>query len=198
LPGRVFDSILGWATCRNLLVVWGVFVAFNLVVMGPAYRRIEAFSGGPGAIDFLVVYRPEKAYDMITAYGDRGRRYYATIALTLDTVFPMLTGLTFSLTLAGVFSHAFSDEGVLHRALLVPMGAMVADILENVGIVTMLMSYPRNLMVIALLASSFSTVKWTAIAAQSLLIVIGLIGWLINTVRGGPPGRSDKGRPVEE
>lgn len=181
MPRRALDTVLRQATWRNILIVWGVLVVFNLVVMGPAYRRFEGFSGGAGAIDLLIVYRPEKAFDMIAAYGDQGRHYYATIALTLDTVFPILLAMAFGLALARIFRHAFSDEGVLHRALLVPVGAMVADFLENVGVVSMLLTYPRKLTVVALLTSSFSTVKWTAVAAQSILVVIGLIAWLINT-----------------
>lgn len=191
IPQRVLDTIFRWATWRNVLVLWGILVAFNLLVMGPAYRRIETFSGGVRAIDFLIVYRPEKVYDMIAAYGPAGRRYYATIALTLDTLFPLLLALSFDLTLARVYRRGFSRAGVLHRALLVPVAAMIADLLENAAITTMLLSYPQRLRAAALLASSFSTVKWTAVAAESLLLVIGLVAWLVRVLRGDRPDRGD-------
>lgn len=192
VPRPVLELILRWATWRNILVLWAVLAAFNLLVVGPAYRRIAELSGGVGAIDFLIVYRPEKAYDMISAYGRQARGYYATISLTLDSVFPLLSAVTFCLTLAGLFSRAFSREGVLHRALFVPLGAMVADLLENAGIVTMVLSYPKRLVPVALLTSSFSTVKWTAVAAESFLILIGLIAWLVSALRGEQPtGRTD-------
>ncbi len=193
MPQRVLEIILRWATWLNIMILWGCFVVFSLVVMGPAYSRVAAFSGGVEAIDFLIVYRPEKAYEMIAAYGQLGRRYYATIALTLDTAFPVLLALTFGLTLARLFSRVFSRKGVLDRALFVPLGAMVADLLENAGIATMLLSYPRRLPAVALLASSFSTVKWTAIAAESLLVVIGLVAWLVNALRGEGSGRRGDG-----
>ncbi len=183
VPRHVLDLILRWASWRNILILWAALVAFSLVIIRPAYGRIETFSGDVGALDSLIVYRPEKAYDMIGAYGEQGRRYYATIALTLDTLFPLLLALTFGLTLARVYRQAFSRAGVLHRALFVPVGAMVADLLENAGIATMLLSYPKRLLVVALLTSSFSTVKWTAIAAESILLIIGLIAWGVNALR---------------
>lgn len=192
VPRAVLNTVLSWATWRNILILWAVFVVFNLAVTGPAYSRIEALSGGVGAIDFLVVYPPEKAYDMVAAYGELGRRYYATVALTLDTLFPLLAAMTFGLTLARLFQRGFSREGVLHRALFVPLGALVADLLENAGIATMLLSYPRRLPAIALLTSSFSTVKWTAVAAESLLVVIGLIAWAFNVLRGDDPEGRDQ------
>jgi hypothetical protein len=135
------------------------------------------------ALDFLIVYRPEKAYEMIAAYGEQGRHYYATIAPTLDTIFPLLSGSAFILTIASVYRRAFSREGVLHRALLIPVGAMVADLLENVGIVTMLLNYPRELRTIALLTSSMSTVKWTAVTAEIVLVAIGLVALGVRAAR---------------
>jgi hypothetical protein len=191
IPQRVLETIFRWTTWRTILILWGVFVAFNLLVMGPAYRRVETFSGGVGAIDFLIVYRPEKVYGMIAAYGEVGRRYYAAITLTLDTIFPLLLAVTFGLTLARVYRREFSREGILHRALLVPVAAMIADLLENVGIATMLLSYPQRLRAVALLASSFSTVKWTAVAAESLLLVIGSVAWLVRVLRGKRSDRRD-------
>lgn len=191
IPQRVLDTIFRWATCRTILILWGAFVAFNLLVMSPAYRRIETFSGGVGAIDFLIVYRPEKVYDMIAAYGQTGRRFYATIALTLDTIFPLLMALTFGLTLARVYPRGFSREGVLHRALLVPVAAMTADLLENTAIATMLLSYPDRVRAVALLASSCSTVKWTAVGAEVLLLIIGLAAWLVRALRGERLDRGD-------
>lgn len=179
LTETLSDTLIGLATGRRTLLLLGIVGAYNLAVMGPAYRRIETLSGGVGAIDFLIVYAPEKAYDMIAAYGRHGRQYYATITLTLDTVFPLLLALAFSLALIYVFRRAYSREGVLQRAVLVPLVAMVFDLLENIGIVTMLLTYPQRLPAVALLASAFSTVKWTAVLAEAILVVVGLISWAI-------------------
>ena len=183
-PRPVLRHVFRLATWRNILLLWGVLVLYNLLVLGPAYARIEAISGGVRALDFLIIYRPERAYDMIAAYGEQGRRYYATIAPTLDTVFPLLSGAAFTLAIARVFRHAFSRDDVLHRALFVPVGAMLADLLENAGIVIMLLNYPRELRTVALLTSSMSTVKWTAVSAEIVLVAIGLVAWAVRAVRG--------------
>jgi hypothetical protein len=160
-------------------------VVFSFAVLGPMYDRIETVSGGVGAMDLLIVYSPDKAYDMVAAYGRWGRQYYATIALTLDTLFPLLLALTFGLILAPLYHQAFSREDVMQRAVVVPVAAMTADLLENIGIVTMLLSYPKKLLAVALLASAFSTVKWTALAAEAVLVIVGLVAWAIQRVRRG-------------
>jgi hypothetical protein len=180
-------------TGRNILILLVSLVVFSFAILGPMYARIETLSGGVGAMDRLILYSPDKAYDMVAAYGQQGRQYYATIALTLDTIFPLLLALTFSSILASVFHRAFSREEVLQRAVLVPVAAMMADLLENIGIVTMLLSYPRKLLAVALLASAFSTVKWTALAAEAMLVIAGLMAWLIQRVRRR--GESRRGTP---
>ena len=199
VPQPVLKILFRLATWRNILILWGILLLYNLFVLGPAYARIEAISGGVRALDFLIVYRPEKAYEMIAAYGELGRRYYATIAPTLDTVFPLLSAAAFVLTLTRVFPRAFTREGVLHRALFVPVGAMVADLLENAGIVTMLLVYPRDLRGVALLTSSLSTVKWTAVAAETVLVIIGVAAWAVRAVRGriedAPSDQNQRGLP---
>jgi hypothetical protein len=182
---RLSKTLIRLGTGRNILILAVLLAVFSFTVIGPMYDRIETLSGGVGAIDFLIVYTPDQAYDMIAAYGQQGRQYYAAIALTLDTIFPLLLALTFSLILAPVFHRAFPREGVLQRAVLVPVAALTADLLENVGIVTILLSYPRKLPAVALLASAFSTVKWTSIAGESVLVLVGLVAWLVRRARRG-------------
>jgi hypothetical protein len=179
LLDTVADTLIRLAIGTRILLLMAIFAVYNVAAMVPAYRRIETLSGGVGALDLLIIYSPERAYDMIAAYGQQGRSYYATVALTLDTVFPVLLALVFSLVLTYVFHRTYAKRGVLHRAVLVPPAAMVADVLENFGIVTMLLAYPRKLPVVALLASAFSTVKWTAVSAEAVLVVVGLVSWLI-------------------
>jgi hypothetical protein len=66
----------------------------------------------------------------------------------------------------------------------------VADLLENIGIATMLLTYPQKIPAVALLASAFSTVKWTAVSAEAVLVVVGLVSWLVKArFRGDRPGQ---------
>jgi len=87
------------------------------------------------------------------------------------------------LILASLFHRAFARVALLHRAVRVPMAALTADLLENLSIATLLFSYPRRLRAVAVLASAFSTVKWTAIADEAILVAIGLVAPLIQRKR---------------
>lgn len=188
LVDRVATTLTALATTPHVLVALAIFAVYIATVMVPAYHRIKTYSGGVGPIDLLITYSPEDAYDKIAAYGQRGRQYYAVITLTLDVILSVASAGVFSLTLAHIFDRAFSRDDLLRRALLIPPAAMAADLLENISIAAMLLSYPREPPAVALLASAFSTVKWTAVSAQVALVIVGLAVCLIK--KG--PWRSEK------
>jgi len=173
------------ATGKRILILLALLVAYSMGVMHPAYRRIATLTGGAGVIDFLIVYPPEQVYDLIAAYGAQGRQFYAIVTLTLDTMFPIALASMFGLVLTYLFRRAFSREGVLRRALPVPVAGMCADLLENIGIATMLLTYPQKLPTVALLTSAFSTVKWTAVLTEIMLVAAGLVSWLMKQLTRG-------------
>ena len=59
---------------------------------------------------------------------------------------------------------------------------MLADYLENASIVTMLLSYPRQLLAIAAAANVFTITKFL-LTPLELIFVVGLLGWLIRAIR---------------
>jgi hypothetical protein len=54
--------------------------------------------------------------------------------------------------------------------------------LENVCIVSMLLMYPRESALLAQISNFFTIAKFS-LAPLQLLFVVGLIGWLIQTIR---------------
>jgi hypothetical protein len=65
---------------------------------------------------------------------------------------------------------------------LAPYSALLADYLENACIVSMLLIYPREPVLLAQI-SNFLTIAKFSLAPLQLLFVVGLIGWLVQTIR---------------
>ena len=53
---------------------------------------------------------------------------------------------------------------------------MAADLLENTGIVTLLLSYPSRLDAVARLTSGFVSLKWVFIGANVLVVLLAVAG----------------------
>ncbi len=170
---KLLNFLARLATGRNILICLGLFIAFNAIIFPMAGSRIQALSGGVGPLDLQFSYTPETAYEMLTAYGE-GRMFYALIQVTADVVYPVVYTLLFSLLLTYLFQRGFPGNAALQRLALLPFGAMLADYLENIGIVTLLLSYPAQLPAVAQAASLFTTLKWLSVGAVLALVVVGL------------------------
>ncbi|HSB01009.1 MAG TPA: hypothetical protein VLE49_10195 [Anaerolineales bacterium] len=163
------------ATGRLVIVFILLVIAINAFVLPMIYPRFET-------LDMQSSYSPERAYPLIDSYGEDGRQYYATIELTLDLIYPILSALMFSSLTIYLFRRVFPLDSFWQKLPLLGPIVMVVDYLENTSIVTMLLSYPRRLDLIARAANVFTVTKFVLSDLELILILIGLLGWLGKTL----------------
>ena len=163
------------ANGKVIIILLVLFLLANFVVIQAIYPKFQT-------LDTLSSYTPDKAFQLISSYGEQGRQYYAVIEVTLDLVYPLVTALMFSLIIFYTFKRAFPSHSWTLYLSLAPYIALVADYLENVCIVSMLLMYPRESALLAQISNFFTIVKFS-FAPLQLLFVVGLIGWLIQTIR---------------
>ncbi|MBW6499161.1 MAG: hypothetical protein K0B09_12275, partial [Bacteroidales bacterium] len=58
---------------------------------------------------------------------------------------------------------------------LLPFAALVFDFIENAGIITMLGSFPRQMDVVARIASAAGMLKWTMVVISVLALVLVIL-----------------------
>ena len=150
-------------------------VIFNTVILPAQQAKIEVSSGGAGPIDLLFFYTPDKVYSMIEAYGQAGRADYRLFELTGDIIYPIVYTLLFSLLLSWLFQRGFPTNSLMRRYNTLPFGAWLFDLLENIGIVSMLSIYPSTPSMLAWLTALFTLIKWLFAGASLVLMLIGLI-----------------------
>jgi len=148
---------------------------FNTVVLPGQQAKIEAGSGGTGPIDLQLFYTPEKVYGMIEAYSEEIRASYRLFELTGDILYPIVYTLFFSLTITWLFQRGFASTSNMQNYNVVPFGAWLFDLLENLGIVTMLSVYPSTPALLAWVSAVFTLVKWLFAGVTLVLILIGFV-----------------------
>jgi hypothetical protein len=104
------------------------------------------------------------------------------IELTLDLIYPLLSALMFSTLTIYLFRRVFPPDSFWQKLPLLGPIVMIVDYLENAGIVTLLLSYPRRLDIVAQAANMFTVAKFALSQVELILIAIGLLGWLGKTV----------------
>lgn len=176
VPERFLDRLGHWATGRTLLLLGAGYLFIGAVAFPAAYARIQANPSGAGPLDVLYSFTPDEAYSRIEAYGADIRRFYALVEVTVDLAFPVLTAFLLSCLALFFFRRGASPSRSIRYLALVPFGAMAADLLENTGIVTLLLSYPSRLDAVARLTSGFVSLKWVFIGANVLVVLLAVAG----------------------
>ena len=169
----------GWLVIL-LLAVW---VVFNAVIMPDQQKKLEAGSNGTGPIDLQLFYTPEKAYGMIASYSPEVRASYRSFEMTGDIIYPIVYTLFLSLAITWSFQRSFASDSKMHKYNVVPFGAWLFDLLENIGIVTMLSIYPSTPAALAWLSTVFTTVKWLFAIESVGLLLVGLFKASMNNFK---------------
>ncbi len=178
---RLLDRLANWKTIVILILI---ALPFNWVIFPMRSTRLKELSGKSNPIiDVMYAYTPAQVYELIPAYGEQGRQFYAVTELTVDLAYPILYNLLLSVLMAMIFRGAFSSGSQWHKLPLLPLASWLADYLENAGITLMLVSYPQELDALAWVTSLFSTAKWTVGGACVILIVVGLVVLLIKKLQ---------------
>lgn len=163
------------ANGKVILFLLFLFLVANFFVIEAVYPKFQT-------LDILPSYTPEKAFQLISSYGEQGRQYYAVIEMTLDLIYPFVTALMFSLVTFYTFKQAFPNHNWVLYLSFAPYAILFADYLENICIIILLLIYPREPVFLARLSNFFTIAKFSLTPVQ-LLFVVGLVGWLYQTIR---------------
>lgn len=170
------NRIANWKT---LVCFLGIYIFFVAVILKNAENRINELAGKTvGIIDLSTGFNPQKTLDMVAAYGDAGRAYYARTEMTADVAYPIVYAFFFGIILTLLYRGK--------RANLVnvlPFIALAFDYAENVMIVLLLKSFPQQSYPMAVLCEVFKTGKWIAFGASIAFISGGLVLKLVDLMK---------------
>ena len=163
--------------------VLGLFILTNvlyLIMLLVTIPKTMEFSNGMKLLDMLPTgYNQDYANELFRTLGQNGREIYLTNQIPVDMIYPLLFGLTYSLLLAYFLKKLNKLKSPFTYLCLLPIIAGIADYLENIGIITMLKSYPNFTETTVNATNTFSVLKSTStsiffIALIAILIILGI------------------------
>jgi hypothetical protein len=170
---RLFHS---WARGWLILVLFAAFVVFVAITL-PVLQAVPG--GNIVVLDAQFFYTPEQAFSTVASYGDAGP-FWICIYLTWDIVNPILYTLIFSLFISWLFQRSFKPRSKLQKLNVLPVGAGIFDLLENICIVILLTVYPAQPAVVAWLSTVCTMAKMIFLGVSTLLILVGLVKAAMN------------------
>lgn len=168
----------GWLILVFLLIEG----AFMGIILPRAEAVIKAVSGGVGVIDLMFAPPPAQILAAIEAYST-ARPFYATIELTADILYPISYAFFYSLLMSFLLQRAFDKESKIQWLNLLPFGAWLFDLIENVYILTLLFNYPAQSPVVAGMLTVVNGIKWAFAGLSILSLVFALGAWVVKKIR---------------
>jgi hypothetical protein len=184
---RISEKFHAWANGWRVIIL---FIA-DALMMGyvmPVAGAIMALAANNSVLplDLMFFYTPESAFDMIEKYGEAGRAIYLKIELSADIIYPLIYTLFYALLISWLFQRGFKSDSQMQKWNVMPMGAWLFDLLENVGTVSMVSMYPSQPSILAWITMLFGTLKWAFAFISIVLVLIGLVRAAMNGFRKQP------------
>ena len=164
-----------WAKGWLVIVLMLLDMFFMGFVMPLIGGLMKSGTGLEQPLDLMFFSSPEKTFAMIERYGEFGRPFYRNVELTVDIIYPIIYMLAFGLLISWLFQRGFKSDSKMQKLNVFPVGAWFFDLLENLGIVTMLSMWPSQPSVLAWLTTIITMIKWVFAGGSMVLIVVGLV-----------------------
>jgi len=170
VKNKLLTTFEKWANWKSILFLFALQMLLNLVILPGAS---SSDTHNLPVLDLQFWYTPQRAYEIIGAYSPELRQAAAITRLTLDIIYPVVYGLLISLLLVVTFRRAFPGSRFADVAAFLPWGGVLADYLENIGLATMYLSYPTELVHLSWVTTVFTSTKWVLIGISFGLVLIG-------------------------
>ncbi|WP_052467102.1 hypothetical protein [Psychroserpens damuponensis] len=172
-----FDKILEKYTSGKKVL--GLFILTNIVYLFMLLVTIPktmGFSNGMKLLDMLPTgYNLDYVNILFRTLGENGREIYLTNQIPVDMIYPLLFALTYSLLLAYFLKKLNKLKSPFTFLCLLPIIAGITDYLENIGIITMLNSYPNLTKNLVNTTNTFSLIKSTSTSIFFIALIVILI-----------------------
>ncbi|WP_169975779.1 hypothetical protein [Tautonia rosea] len=153
-----------WGTWPNVALL---LVAFLACLKGFDWRQ-KWLGPSSDLPDARLGYTPDELRAVFDAWGQGRCQLYAITQVTLDAAFPLVYGLLFALCVARLFT---GDRG--RWLVVVPLLAMLADLVENVILAFLAWSARETIPPLAWIASAATLTKFAFFGASLLLLLVG-------------------------
>jgi hypothetical protein len=160
-------------TVLSLFVLCNIVYATMLTVTIP---EIMQFSGEMEILDMMPAgYDAQYVHSLFNTLGTPGREAYLYHQLPLDLIYPFLFGISSCLVLAYFLNQLGKLDGKLFYLCLLPLFSGFFDYAENIGIISMLRTYPNINLFQVQISSVFTVLKSVLTTVYFVILIITLL-----------------------
>lgn len=159
------------ANWKTLLIFISLYLFFAAYLLKNAEGEINRLAGKEiGVIDLTFGINPQKTMQMVAAYGEDARQYYAKIEMSTDIAYPMVYAFLFGIILTLLYKNTKWEW-----LQLLPFITMMFDYSENIFIIYLLKTFPTESSAAVIFCEIFKCLKWASLG----LIIFCVLGGFV-------------------
>lgn len=171
----------GWVSLVALII----FIVFTATVLPDQAEKAEQAAQGADTPDIsLRYYSAQTLYTWAEAYGEDGRQEYVRARFTFDLAWPLVYTFFLVSATSWLYQRILPQGSPWRLVNLVPLAAMLLDLLENSATSLVIARYPAQTPLVDALAGVFTLLKWGLVFLSGALVIIGLLAVIVLFFRG--------------
>ena len=127
--------------------------------------------------DTRIAYTMTELEAILSSISSEGMSIWTQVHL-LDYIFPLTYSFAMAFGILLELRRAYPDRDNLKFLIFLPLLGCLMDYLENIFVLSQILSYPNLSEPIIILASAFTTTKWVFLAL-GFVVVLGLLGVIL-------------------
>ena len=137
--------------------------------------RLGEETGDNPTPDLSFYFSVEDLYSWAESYGEAGRESYIRTRFTFDIIWPIIyAGFLFS-SMGGLLYRSGLQDSIIDRFLLLPLGSLVFDYLENISSSIVMWRYPLRTPLVDYAVTVFTPLKWIILGFSFLAFSYSII-----------------------
>ena len=124
-------------------------------------------------------FSPDDAYELFWALGTEGRRAYLFLHLVPDMLFPIGYALVFAFMSAWFLVRLWPLDHRLQRLSIIPLISGLADVVENLSLVTCNLVYPGRIDWLVRFALVLNKVKFGLLPIGLVFLIVIVVMWIV-------------------
>lgn len=170
---KLYQSFHKSAKAGNVLILFLACLAFASIVMPWASSQLKSISNRVTQVELPFSYTTDQLYSILKTYGSQGREWYTLMQLTIFSLYPLIYSMLTGLLILLFYSRLNIKENLIKFFFLMPVFSLLADWLENVCMVVVLVNYPYKLETVVQWANVCSQIKWIFLLGSISLATAG-------------------------
>ncbi len=163
-----------YATKKVIYYGFSIILFVNFIVF-PFFPKL--FSGTEIPIDKILDlqfgFTTDFAYQLFDILGKSGQKAYLYFGVFVDIPYMIVYGFTYAILILFLLKKKQLYQRFSYL-IFIPIFAAFFDLLENVGIISLLVNYPTKYPLICTITSFVNQLKWIS-AIVILVIIIALL-----------------------